>query len=213
MSGKERSFAAIFCLIMVQQVLEILFDSPVKVRLLKLFLRNPDKFFHEKEIAKRIQSDSRLVGRQIKGLFDIGFLKKRKVTKKKKDAKKGIYYSANSSFGFYNELRSLVLKSSPASKEKILRNVLKLGRIKLLLLAGIFLNTNNSRVDLFVIGDEIKQAKASPFLKNLESEVGKEISFAFMNTKEFYYRYHMFDRFVHDILEKPHEKLIDKLKV
>jgi hypothetical protein len=198
---------------MAQQVLEALFDSPAKVRLLKLFLRNPDKFYHEKEIAKKIQSDSRLVNRQIKGLFDTGFLKKRKVTKKKKDAKKGVYYSANSGFDFYHELRSLVLKSSPASKEKILKNVLKLGRIKLLILAGIFLNTENSRVDLFVVGDGIKQTRANPFLKNLESEIGKEIGFAFMNTKEFYYRYHMFDRFVHDIFEKPNEKLINKLRM
>jgi len=198
---------------MVQQVLEALFDSPAKVRLLKLFLRNPDKFFHEKEIAKRAQSDSRLISRQIKGLLAIGFLKKKRVTKKRNDTKKGIYFSANSNFDFYQELRSLVLKSSPASKEKILKNVLKLGRIKLLLLAGIFLNTENSRVDLFVVGDSIKQSKANPFLKNLESEIGKEIGFAFMNTKEFYYRYHMFDRFVHDIMEKPNEKLINKLRL
>jgi hypothetical protein len=198
---------------MVQQILEALFDSPAKVRLLKLFLRNPDKFFHEKEIAKKIQSDPRLVSRQIKGLLAIAFLRRKRISKKRKDIKKGIYFSANPDFDFYQELRSLVLKSSPASKEKILKNVMKLGRIKLLLLAGIFLNTENSRVDLFVVGDGIKPAKANPFLKNLESEVGKEIGFAFMNTKEFYYRYHMFDRFVHDIFEKPHEKLIDKLRI
>jgi hypothetical protein len=197
---------------MVQQVLEALFDSPAKVRLLKLFLRNPDKFFHEREIAKRVQSDSRLVRRQIGGLLAINFLRKRRVAKNKKDTRKGIYYSANPDFDFYNELRSLVLKSSPASKEKILKNVLKLGRIKLLLLAGIFLNSDNSRVDLFIVGDGIKQVKVNPFLKNLESEIGKEIGFAVMNTKEFYYRFHMFDRFVHDIMEKPHEKLIDKLR-
>jgi len=83
----------------------------------------------------------------------------------------------------------------------------------LLVLGGIFLNTDNSRLDLFIVGDGIKQPKVNSFLKNLESEVGKEIGFAVMNTKEFYYRYHMFDRFVHDILEKPNEKLINKLRL
>jgi len=48
-------------------------------------------------------------------------------------------------------------------------------------------------------------------LAELESEVGKEIQYAFMETKEFEYRYQMFDRFVRDIFEKPHEKLINKL--
>jgi len=196
-----------------KNVLEILFDSPAKVKLLKLFLRNSDRFFYEKEISKKVQSDPRLVSRQIKGLLAIEFLKKKRIAKKRKDFKKGIYFSVNPNFDFYHELRSLVLKSSPASKEKILKNVLKLGRIKLLLLGGIFLNTDNSRLDLFIVGDGIKQPKVNSFLKNLESEVGKEIGFAVMNTKEFYYRYHMFDRFVHDILEKPNEKLINKLRL
>jgi len=34
-----------------------------------------------------------------------------------------------------------------------------------------------------------------------------------MSSKEFHYRYQMFDRFVHDILEKPNEKLVNKLRI
>lgn len=198
---------------MTQQILENLFDSQTKVRLLKLFLRNPDKFFHQKDISRRIQSNSRLVNRQIKGLLKIGFIKKKTQRKKTKNTRPGIYFAINPDFDFYHELRSLVLKSSPASKEKILKRVQKLGRIKLLLLAGIFLNSENSRVDLFIVGDYISQRKLNSFLKDLESEVGKDIEFATMTSKEFYYRYHMFDRFVHDILEKPNEKLVNKLRL
>jgi hypothetical protein len=46
----------------------------------------------------------------------------------------------------------------------------------------------------------------------MESEVGKEIEYAAMNTKEFDYRFHMFDRFVRDILEKPNEKLLNRIR-
>ncbi len=184
-----------------------------RVKLLKLFLRNPGKIFHQKEISRKVQSDSRLVSRQVKGLLKIGFLKKKALRKKQKDFKPGIYFSINPEFDFYQELRSLVFKSSPASRGKILKRVQKLGRIKMLLLAGIFLNSENSRVDLFIVGDNISQKKIFTFLKDLESEIGKELEFAMMNTKEFYYRYQMFDRFVHDILEKPNEKLINKLKI
>lgn len=198
---------------MTHEILETLFDSPVKVRLLKLFLRNPDIFFREKEISQKIQVTKRLVTRQLKRLFGIGFIKKRTLAKKKKNMKAGIYFSVNQEFNFYHELRSLVLKSSPASKDKMLKRILKLGRIKLLLLGGIFLNTENSRVDIFIVGDLINQRKINQFFRDLESEIGKEIKFAVMNTKEFYYRFHMFDRFVHDILEKPNEKMINKLRI
>lgn len=198
---------------MAEQILEILFDSPIKVRLFKLFLRNPEKFFHQKDIRRKTQSGIRAVSRQLKGLLAVGFLKQKRVNKNKKDLPRGTYFAANSDFDFYHELRSLVLKSSPASKEKILKNVLRLGRIKLLLLSGIFLSTENSRLDLFIVGDYVNQRKLEKFLKDLESEVGKEIEFAIMTTKEFYYRFQMFDRFVHDIFEKPNEKLINKLRI
>ena len=198
---------------MEQQVLENLFDSTTKVRLLKLFLRNQDKYYHQAEIAKKVQASQGFIKKQIEGLWQINFLKKRIQRKQGKNLKPGIYYSVNPGFEFYQELRSLVLKSSPASKDKILKKVMRLGRIKLLLLAGIFLNSDNNRVDLFIVGDFINQKKLANFLRDLEAEVGKDIGFAVMNTKEFYYRYQMFDRFVHDIMEKPNEKLIDKLKM
>lgn len=212
------------------QILEQLFDSSVKARLLKLFLRNPEKVFQIKEAAQRIRSDARLVRKQINALADIGFLrckkirqklakkirrKARKIKKikriKKNIIKVDIYYCLNPKFEFFNELSNLVLKSSPASKEKILKNIQKLGRIKLALIAGVFLNADNSRTDLLLVGD-INKRGLKTFLSNLEAEVGREIAYSVMNIKEFNYRYHMFDRFIRDILEKPHEKLINKLK-
>jgi len=213
MGGERRARGSFWLSSMAQQILETLFDSPVKVKLLKLFLRNPDKYFHQKEIIRKTQVESYVTVNQLNGLFDIGFLKKRILNKKKGDQQSGVYYSVNPEFDFYAELRNLVLKSSPASKEKILTRVQKLGRIRLLLLSGIFLNTDNSRIDLFIVGDQMNHTKMNRFFKDLESEVGKEIAYATMTSKEFYYRFHMFDRFVHDILEKPNEKMINKLRI
>jgi len=191
---------------MSKEILEQLFDSPVKVKLLKLFLRNPEESFGLKEVNKRIKSDARACHRQIKKLENINLLNSRIKDKHK-------VYFVNSNFDFYNELRTLVLKSNPASQEKILSRLKTLGRIKLAILAGIFLNVENSRVDLLVVGDNIKKRKLSNFLRDLEAEVGKEIDYVVFSSGDFNYRYDMFDRFIRDILEKPHEKLINKLKI
>jgi len=191
---------------MSKEILEQLFDSPVKVKLLKLFLRNPEESFRLKEIIKRVKSDARACRRQIKKLENINLLSGR--------VKGGVkFYFINPDFDFYKELKTLVLKSSPASKERILSRLKSLGIIKLAVIAGIFLNSENSRIDLLVVGDRIKKRKFTNFLRDLEAEVGKEIDYVVFSTEDFNYRYDMFDRFLRDIFEKPHEKLINKLKI
>jgi len=143
---------------MSKEILEQLFDSLVKVRLLKLFLRNPNSAFELSEIAKKIKSDLSICRRQINKLESINFINGR-IKKKKKN------YSVNQDFDFYNELRTLVLKSSPASKKKILRRLKDLGKINLAILSGIFIDADNARVDLLVVGDSIKQKNFLIFLK------------------------------------------------
>lgn len=198
---------------MSEQILEQLFESPVKVKLLKLFLRNPERDFLLSEIPTKVQADSRVVKRQLRSLELVGLVRQKKIKGNKKNRiQKGLYFSVNPNFDFYSELQSLVLKSSPTSKEKTLQKILALGRIRLALIAGIFLNNENSRVDLLLVGDNIDEKKLTKFLEETEAEVGKEIEYAAMDTREFEYRFRMFDRFIRDILEKPHEKMINKLR-
>lgn len=198
---------------MSERILEQLFDSPIKVKLLKLFLRNPDKHYLMSDIVRKTQERKAVIVKQVKGLESIGLLHAKRVSaNKKKGVIGGMYFGVNNNFDFYSELQSLVLKSSPTSKEKMLKRLMKVGRIKMALIGGVFLNTGNSRVDLFLVGDDISHKRLMNFLAEMEAEVGKEIEYAAMETKEFDYRFHMFDRFVRDILEKPHEKLLNKLK-
>ncbi|MBI2064997.1 MAG: hypothetical protein HYT62_03030 [Candidatus Yanofskybacteria bacterium] len=149
--------------------------------------------------------------------------KKRKNNRVRRRVKKSvsvidrIYYALNPEFEFFNELKNLILKSSPAEKDKMIKRITGLGRVKLAVVSGIFLSdkdpidTHDSGVDLFIVGDDIDKAKLRNFLKSLEAEVGKEIKFGLMEKDEFEYRFGMFDRFVRVLLEGPHEKLINKL--
>lgn len=183
------------------QPLEALFESKVKLRLLKLFLYNPEERFLASEIPKRTQVDWRSVQRELKLLKKVKFLKKI-----------NLYYWLNPKFEFYSELKNLILKSTPASIDKIIDGIKKLGRVKLAIISGILLNCENCRADLLIVG-EINRKKFEKFLASLEAEVGKEINYAIMNTEEFNYRHNMFDRFIRSILEGPHKKIINKLKI
>lgn len=129
------------------------------------------------------------------------------------------FWTLNPNFEFFSELRSLILKSSPAERDAMTRRVSNLGRVRLAIISGIFLNDPDaahqydSPADLFIVGDEINRQKLRNFLASLEAEVGSEIKFTLMDKEEFDYRYGMFDRFVRVLLEGPHEKIINKLGI
>lgn len=189
-----------------EPTLDALFDSPIRVRLLKLFLFNQERNFDVKTIAGILNIATGLITKHLKNLSETRFIILKKIDNKQ-------IFKTNKNFVFYDELRELIAKASPASKDKMLKRLKNLGKIKLAALSGIFLNSDNSHADLLLVGDKIKSSKFNRFLKELEAEVGKEINCALMTTEEFYYRYNMYDRFVRDILDFKHEKLINKLKI
>lgn len=98
----------------------------------------------------------------------------------------------------------------PASFARMAKKISGLGRVKLALVSGVFLNKENV-ADLLVVGDDVDKRRFKSFLKSLEAEVGTQIIYAIMDKEEFRYRRAMFDRFVRLMLEGPHEILIDKI--
>ena len=140
----------------------------------------------------------------------------KKVIRKAKHAKtKVARYVLNPNYEFYDELRNLILRSSPAEIDRMISKISGLGKVRLAIISGLFLNesTGGEIADLFIVGDDINKDRLRSFLKALEAEVGKEIKFSLMEKDEFQYRFGMFDRFVRVLLEGPHEKIINKLGI
>ncbi len=191
-----------------KDVLDILFGSRIRVKVLKFLFRNYPNDFAASELTKRIQEPGPATRKEVALLAKIKLIKKSTLGR----------YALNPNFEFFGELKELIMKSSPAEKDRLVRRIYKLGRIKLALLSGIFLTNNNaasgndnSVADLFIVGDDISKERLRSFLKALEAEVGREVRLSIMDKEEFEYRYGMFDRFVRVMLESPHEKIINKL--
>ena len=193
---------------MSQRVLEKLFDSPSKLRLLKLFLRNPNEKFSLSEIRRRTMLSTLAIKRELVKLEDIKMVKN---SKKKGSSDRGYYL--NHDFSFLKELQNLILKSSPADEKKMLSKIKGLGRVKIAILSGIFMKPDreNSRTDILLVCNDVNEKKLGNFMQNLEAEAGIELQYTVLTTDEFSYRYSMFDRFLLDILEKPHKKLLNKI--
>jgi len=196
-----------------QHILEKLFDSHIKIRLFKLFLRNPDESFsyaqaHDKLLIKT--NEEREFKKELQKLRDIEFvLEKKKSTKKDGES----VYSLNPSFTFLNELKNLVLRSSPVDQQKLAEKIHNLGKVRLAVLSGVFMGARSStsiRTDILVVSDVISERRFTTFIKTVEAEVGVDIKYTLLSTEEYEYRVKMFDRFLRDIFERPHVILIGK---
>jgi len=187
--------------------LEQLFESPTRVQVMKLFFRNPEESFLLQEATKIMRINLPKVRKEISRLEKVGLLRSRRISPRKQ-----LFY-LNEGFDFFKELKELILRASPVPKDKILKAAKGLGKIKVVLLSGIFTGTNRSRADLLIVGDNINPRKLNTFIKNLEAEAGTEINCAVMNTEEFNYRYDMYDRFVRDLLEEKCEFLMNRLGI
>lgn len=207
----------------MDQPLEKLFGSTARVRLLRLFLQNADHQFTSQEIMSWSRVSQKVVKLELNRFIAIGLLRKKvgylgllsdQKKQQKKLLKKVTFYVVNQQFEFYSELHSLITRSSTASRKKLIHQIKGLGGVRLAILSGIFLNKEDTgRTDLLLVGDNLSQRKLGNLLARTESEIGRAVSYTVMETEEFKYRRNMFDRFLRDILEYPHEKLINKLGV
>jgi len=80
-------------------------------------------------------------------------------------------------------------------------------------MAGIFTQDKESRLDLLIVGDNIKKPLLSKAIELLQRDIGKEISFSVFDSAEFKYRVEMRDKLVMDVLDFPHDKIVNKLGI
>ena len=134
--------------------------------------------------------------------------KRRKVVTKKKRIRG---WTLNEQFPYLEALKNLLLSSKPFKRDIITRRFHNAGRVKLLILSGIFIQNDQSRIDVLIVGDYLKKRVITNALKTIESEIGKELRYTILGTDDFLYRLGIYDKFIRDILDFPHEKLIDRI--
>ncbi len=186
------------------EVLDFIFGSKIKARLLRFFLMNADQEYDIQEISRKNMFKSS----QVKSVLN-DFRKNKFVLEKKKGGKK--FYIINHKFPFFVELRSLFIKSNVYPECGSLSRVKGIGDVKLALISGIFLNYPKSKADIVLVANNVSRSKLNNLMNNLEAEVGREISYVLMNSEEFKYRMDMLDRFLLDFLEGPHDELVNKI--
>src|SRR3989344_5463439 len=183
-------------------VLDKLLGGSYRVRLLRLFLLNPDTSFEPKIIAQKTKVKGSSLRRELIALRNIGFVKK---------AGKGLRLSR--SFEFLDPLKNLLLSTEPFKDEEIVNRFKGGGAMKCLVVSGVFTQNPQARIDVLLVGDRLKRGKIERALRDMESEIGRELSYAIFETPEFKYRMEVYDKFIRDVFDYPHRVLLDKIGV
>jgi len=182
------------------EILGKILGNSSRVKIMRLFLLNRSKGFKSKDIVSRSRVSSEIVRKELKLLSSVNFIKKRSASSPE--------WSFDPSFKYAGEFEDLLVRSEGVNKQKLLDNFKKVGRIKLLVVSGVFIKNGDSRVDLLIVGDKMKKGTIEEGVKRLEAEIGVELVYATFNTKDFVYRVNMYDKLVRDILDYPHEVIL-----
>ena len=184
--------------------LEILFGSRERWRLIKFFLLNSKGEFFAKDLIEKNK-----LGLKEATLVLSQLAKSRFLAGCSKQGKKA--YSLNKEFPFLEELRNLVIRSNVFPQCESLEKIKNLGDVKLAIISGSFINYPRAKTDLLIVGDALSQARVKHLLEDLEAEMGRELNYSIMTLAEFKYRANMFDRFILEMIESPHEVVVNKL--
>ncbi|MFC1721881.1 transcriptional regulator [Patescibacteria group bacterium] len=181
-----------------------LFSSKVRLKLLSLFLLNPDKAFYVRELTRRLDERINSVRRELDNLRKMGLLVSHTENRRK-------YYMVDRKFELYEELRALMLKAGVTPQEKAARQLQALRGVQLAVLSGVFTQQNVPKTDLLVVGNPPKP-KLRAAVSELEKGVGKPVRYAVIDKDEYDYRTDMRDQFLHDILSNENIKVVNRIQ-
>jgi len=191
-------------------VIDALFGSKTRVKLLHLFLNNPNRAFYVREITRKIDEQINSVRRELANMLSIGIIKS-------ETSNNRLYYEINQDYPHFKPLHEIFSDAASSGNASVEAKVdtndwpkrLKpLGDVRVLLFAGSLVKGSTSDVDVLIVGD-INKTQAKKFIKELEEEENRSLNFAVMPYQDFYYRLSIRDKFVVSITSGKYTVIAD----
>lgn len=191
-------------------MIEQLFGSKTRVKLLYMFYGNPNRSFYVREITRKIDEQINSVRRELGNMLSVGIISSDTNNNK-------LYYEVNQKHELYEPLAAIfgggamTKKGTKSSKTEpeILQRLKQLGNIELAFFTGQFTRDESSGVDFLLVGD-INQTQLEKYIAELEEQESKNIRYTVMTPEEFTYRQQINDRFISIALAAKKQVLIDK---
>ena len=189
-------------------MIDSLFGSKTRVKLLHLFLNNPEKSFYVREITRMIDEQINSVRRELANMVSVGIVQQDAIDNK-------LYYSVNEDYPYIKPLAAIFSDKNTEGGMGAASSVSwkdSLGRmrgLRLAIISGKLVVGSSSAVDLLLVGDDMSAVTIKNLVKKIEKYRKIEINYAVMSYDDFYYRMSVKDRFIMDIIRNKHSVLVD----
>ena len=186
-------------------MIDSLFGSKTRVKLLHLFLNNPEKSFYVREITRMIDEQINSVRRELANMVSVGIVQQDAIDNK-------LYYSVNEDYPYIKPLAAIFSDKNTEGAAGGVSWKDSLGRmrgLRLAIISGKLVVGSSSAVDLLLVGDHMSAVTIKNLVKKIEKDRKIEINYAVISYDDFYYRMSVKDRFIMDIIRNKHSVLVD----
>lgn len=196
-------------------MLEHLFGSKTRYRLLRFFFHNAEKAFFVRELTRALDVQINAVRREITLLIKSGLIEETDapghIDEKKAGASLRKYYRLNLGSLMYPEMQALLMKAQVLDEQVFVEALqATCGDIELLLLTGRFAGEKDVATDILLVGN-LKVRNLEKAIKAYEKDIGFEIRYTTMTKEEFFERRHMMDKFLYALFEAKHMMVLNEL--
>ncbi len=170
--------------------------SKTRIKVLNSYLEAPTEMYHVREVVRRVNEEINAVRRELIHLEKKGILKKEPRANR-------VYYFLNENYPFYDDLLRIYVKSNGLGAD-IIKNRVKLGKIKYAMLTGSFakdrkVEGENMQVDILVVGTVVLP-ELNLLIKAAEDVKKREINYTVMSDEEFDFRKKRRDPFIAQVV-------------
>ncbi len=195
-------------------MLEHLFGSKTRVKLMMLFLNQPEEAFFIRELTRKINTQINAVRREIENLSRLGLIIEMEEADNGQAKRPGLkrkYYKINVNFPLLQEIKALMIRSHLLMEKTLHREIASIGNVEYLAFMGTFLGQKDP-VDLFIVGT-VDADKMQQLINKAERDMNVQINFTCLSPQEFAYRREITDRFLISVLNGNKCVAIDKLNL
>lgn len=193
-------------------MIDKLFGSKTRVKLLHLFMNHPGQSFYVREITRLIDEQINSVRRELSNMLEVGV-----ITSDTADNK--LYYQVNQRYEFYTALRAIFAGEAIAPEqgasalsegvnEQEVAIIKDISGLRLAILAGVLVKGSTASVDILLVGN-VSPQKVHAAVSMIEKLEGREINYTVLPYDEFYYRLSVRDKFLMEILAAKHNVPVD----
>jgi len=190
-------------------MLEQLCGSQTRVRLLQIFLSNPEEKYFVRELTRNLNSQINAIRRELENLEELGAIRIVEEKGEQKQQKKK-FYQSNLDFILHHELKSIFQKAQFLLEKKFAKAVSKIGKVYYLALTGSFVGKKDVPIDIIAVGT-LSKKKFAKLIKEFQKNLKRELNYTLLDKEEFNYRRNVADRFLYNILDSDKIVLIDEI--